>query len=79
MVTTIKIQEETKARLDKLKEHKRETYDDLLRKMLGILNVAKVNPDRSKSILESIDRHKKVMNMKKQGKNNAKPNVVGEE
>ena len=42
-ITTIKLDKETKSRLDKLKEHKRETYDEILRKMLGILNVAETD------------------------------------
>ena len=35
-ITTIKLEKETKKRLDKLKVHKRESYDDVLQKILGI-------------------------------------------
>lgn len=54
-ITTLKLQKETKERLDKLKEHKRESYDETLRKMLGILNITKIDPEKAKSILEKID------------------------
>jgi len=54
-ITTIKIYSETKERLDKLKEFKRETYDEILRKMFFILNVLKKNPDKANKILNKID------------------------
>jgi hypothetical protein len=53
--TTIKIDKETKQRLEKLREFKKESYDELLRKILGILNVVKVEPDRARTILDRID------------------------
>lgn len=57
-VTTIKLQKETKQRLDKLREHSRETYDDLIRKVLYVLNVARDEPNKAKGILEFIDEKK---------------------
>ncbi|MDO8516864.1 MAG: hypothetical protein Q7S33_01955 [Nanoarchaeota archaeon] len=57
-ITTIKLKKETKLRLEKLREHNRESYDEILRKMLGILNVAKTEPEKSKSILDKIDEHR---------------------
>lgn len=53
--TTIKLSMETKERLDKLKEHKRESYDDILRKMLGILNITKIDCEKAKNILQKVD------------------------
>ncbi len=53
--TTIKLERETKARLDKLKEHRRESYDEILRKMFYILNIVKVDSDKAVKILERID------------------------
>jgi len=53
-ITTIKLLEETKLRLDKLREQKGESYDDILRKILYILNVARDEPERAKRILERI-------------------------
>jgi hypothetical protein len=53
--TTIKLSRETKERLEKLREHKRESYDDILRKMLGILNITKSEPEKARSILQKVD------------------------
>lgn len=53
-VTTVKLLEETKIRIEKLREHKRESYDDLLRKILYVLNVARDDPEKAKRILEKI-------------------------
>jgi hypothetical protein len=54
-ITTIKLQKETKERLEKLKENKRETYDDLIRKMLWILNTIKIEPEKARWTLRKID------------------------
>lgn len=54
-ITTIKIKKETKARLDKLKIHKGETYEDIIRKILGILNICKTNPYQARIKLSQID------------------------
>ena len=53
-VTTIKLLEETKLRIEKLREYKRESYDDILRKILYILNIVRDEPDKAKRILEKI-------------------------
>ena len=60
-ITTIKIQKETKARIEKLREHKRETYDDILRKILYVLNTNRDDPDRARKILVKIDELRKRM------------------
>ena len=57
-ITTIKLEKETKKRLDKLKVHKRESYDDVLQKILSILNVCRVNPFQARIKLKEIDRIK---------------------
>ena len=54
-ITTIKIHKETKERLNKLKEHNRETYDQILRKILFILNTSKKNPEKAHNLLIKID------------------------
>jgi large-conductance mechanosensitive channel len=38
--TTMKLSSETKKRLDGLKEYERETYDELINKVLNIINIA---------------------------------------
>lgn len=53
-ITTIKVLEETKIRLEKLREHKKESYDNILRKILYILNTTREDPDKAKRILERI-------------------------
>ena len=58
-ITTIKLQKHTKSRLDKLKEHKRETYDDILRKMLWLLSTVKSDPEKARHTLDKIDELQK--------------------
>ena len=60
-ITTIKLQKETKERLEKLRESKRESYDDILRKILFVLNATRDNPNKAKNILERIDDLRKRM------------------
>lgn len=54
-ITTIKLLEETKNRIEKLREHKRESYDDILRKILYVLNAARDSPEKAKRVLERIE------------------------
>jgi len=65
-ITTIKLSRETKSRLDKLKSYKRESYDEILEKILEILNISKVSPERARSKMLAIDnQHKKLTNKSK--------------
>ncbi len=57
--TTIKIRKSTKKRLDKLKIYKRESYEEVLQKMLNILNTCHINPNKAKELLLDIDKDKK--------------------
>lgn len=54
-ITTIKINKETKQRLDKLKEYSRETYEEVIKKLLFILNVSRKNPEKAQKILNRLD------------------------
>lgn len=54
--TTIKISKETKQRLDKLKEHEKESYNEIIKKILYILNLVRKNPSLGNNILSKIDR-----------------------
>jgi len=54
-ITTIKLDGETKGRLDNLKEHERETYDQVIKKMLYILNEIRKDPISGNRILSKID------------------------
>ncbi|MFA5485004.1 MAG: hypothetical protein WC260_02025 [Candidatus Pacearchaeota archaeon] len=60
-ITTIKLKKETKERLGKLKESRRESYDDIIRKILYVLNTTRDNPNKAKLILERIDELRKRM------------------
>ncbi|MEK6894529.1 MAG: hypothetical protein AABX10_03630 [Nanoarchaeota archaeon] len=69
-VTTIKLDKETKSRLDKLKAHPKESYDELLQKVLYILNLCKAGSNEAKARLIAIDKAKALNNMKKINLNN---------
>lgn len=55
-VTTIKLSREIRERLGKFKEYERETFNEVLNKILYILNVCRKDPEKAKRILENIDR-----------------------
>lgn len=54
--TTIKLEKATKARLDKLKEHEKESYNQVLKKILHILNLVRKNPSVGNKFLQNIDK-----------------------
>ncbi len=54
--TTIKIYEDTKTELDKLREYKNESYDEVLKKIIFIVNKFKTEPKLSKEAITSIER-----------------------
>ncbi len=60
-ITTLKLEKETKERLEKLREHKRETYDDIIRKIMYVLNTVRDEPVKARAILEFIDEKRKRM------------------
>ena len=60
-VTTIKIHKETKAEIDKFREYKNESYDELLRKLLFIVKSIKKDPELSKEAIQSIEAARKRM------------------
>lgn len=61
-ISTIKLEKDTKERLNHLKEYKRETYEDVLQKVLNILTVCRFSPERARAMLISIDRQKRRQN-----------------
>ena len=77
-ITTIKLLEETKIRIEKLREHKRESYDDILKKILYILNTARDSPEKAKRILERISelRNRMLEEEKQQEENLKKENTL---
>lgn len=57
-ISTIKLENGTKSRLEHLRVYRRETYDEILQKMLDILNIVRANPERARAKLIAIDRIK---------------------
>lgn len=55
-ITTIKIEKQTKSRLDKLKEHERETYNQTIKKLLYLINIFRRNSEHGNKILNTIDK-----------------------
>ena len=53
--TTIKVYEETKMELDKFREYKNESYDEVIRKLVHIVKTARKEPKLSKATIEAID------------------------
>jgi hypothetical protein len=64
-ITTIKLNRKTKERLDKLKEYRRESYDEVLEKILDVLNIIISDPDRARAKLSSIERQRRSLEKSK--------------
>ncbi|MFH0797777.1 MAG: hypothetical protein V1906_00010 [Candidatus Woesearchaeota archaeon] len=54
--TTIKIYEDTKTELDKLREYKNESYDEVIKKIVFIVQKFKTEPKLSKEAITSIEK-----------------------
>ncbi|MDO8459996.1 MAG: hypothetical protein Q7S74_02715 [Nanoarchaeota archaeon] len=57
-ITTIKLTKETKDRLNKLRIYKRETYEEILERLINVLNILHVSPERARSALISFEHRK---------------------
>lgn len=57
-ITTIKLEKNTKIRLDSLKEYERETYDEVIKKTLNIINITIKNPMAGARIFRNIKKRK---------------------
>lgn len=57
--TTIKIHEDTKLQLDKFREYKNESYDELIKKMVYIAKKVKTQPELSKEAVIAIEKARK--------------------
>jgi predicted transcriptional regulator len=53
MATTIKIHENTKMQLDKFREYKNESYDEVIKK---VIYIAKSEPELSEETIRDIER-----------------------
>lgn len=58
-ITTLKVNIKTKERIDLLRVYKRESYDEVLQKILEVLNIIRVNPERARARLIMIDKEKR--------------------
>ena len=65
VATTIKVHQETKQELDRFREYRNESYDEVIKKMIYITKTAKTQPELSKEAIEGIEKARKRM---KQGK-----------
>jgi hypothetical protein len=63
-ITTIKLSHTTKERLEKLRVYRRETYEEILEKMLSTLNLLRQNPEQARSKILSLDRQNRKFNVK---------------
>ncbi len=62
-ITTVKLSLLTKQRLDHLKLYKRETYEEIMQRLLRILNLTRSNPLQARIQLIKLEREQK-RNMK---------------
>ncbi|MBI2632030.1 hypothetical protein HYW75_03435 [Candidatus Pacearchaeota archaeon] len=58
-ITTIKLSKKTKDRIEHLRSYKRESYEDILEKMLDVLNICRFEPGKAQGRLEQIERERK--------------------
>jgi hypothetical protein len=58
-ITTIKLNNATKERLDKLRVYQRETYDEILGEALDILSLCRISPERARGKLLVIERERR--------------------
>ena len=54
--TTIKIHNDTKAEIDRFREYKNESYDEVLRKLIYIVKSIKKDPELSKETIHAIEQ-----------------------
>lgn len=69
-ITTIKLTRATKSRLDHMRLYKRETYDEIVMKILEVFNICRVNPERARLCLISLDKQRR-RPQKEKGPSNA--------
>ena len=63
MVTTIKLMDKTMDGLDRCREHPRESYEEIVRKLIYIAETAKKEPGLSKKTVQEIEKaRKRIMN-----------------
>ena len=56
IATTIKIHKDTKAEIDRFREYKNESYDDVLKKLIYIARNIQKKPELSKDTINAIEQ-----------------------
>lgn len=59
-ISTVKLSRKTKDRLLKLKVYKNETFEEIIEKMLNVLNMCKASPDEARKALATLDAQRKI-------------------
>lgn len=54
--TTIKIHEDTKSQLDRFREYKNESYDEVIKKVMYIAKTCKTEPELSAETINAIEK-----------------------
>jgi len=60
-ITTIKVYSKTKVSLNEFKEYDKESYDQILKKLLYLAHIIRQNPELGKKFLEEIAATKKTL------------------
>lgn len=58
-ITTVKLSNPTKSRIDHLKLYPRETYDEIIQRLLNILNITMKSPEAARNRLIALDKQRK--------------------
>jgi len=64
-LTTIQIHKTTREKLERAKSHKRETYDDVVNKLIQVLEIVEKEPELKQEVIEEMNLAEKQL---KQGK-----------
>jgi len=59
--TTIKVYRDTKKMLNRFREHRNESYDEIVKKLVYIAGIAKENPQLSRKTVKDIDEARERM------------------
>ena len=54
--TTIKLYEDTKTQLDRFREYKNESYDEVIKKVIFIAKTCETEPKLSRETIEAIEK-----------------------
>jgi len=75
IITTIKVYQKTKVSLERFKEHRKESYDEILKKLLYVITLIRENPELGRKLLEEIESTKKTLE-KRQSYGKLEPKIL---